>query len=90
LKLWTSFYPYLVLGSINIKKGNISLAENCFDKAINLGAPGNNIKNENLIYVGQVIKVRVNLVTATPTVAPTSTLSLFTLQPTKPAVTTTP
>jgi LysM repeat protein len=50
----------------------------------------NNIKNENLIYVGQVIKVRVNLVTATPTVAPTSTLSLFTSQPTKPAVTSTP
>lgn len=46
LKLWTSFYPYLVLGSINIKKGNISLAENCFDEAIKLDAPDNNIKNE--------------------------------------------
>ena len=35
----------------------------------------NKIKDENLIYVGQVIKIRINLVTPTPTLAPTSTLS---------------
>lgn len=42
----------------------------------------NDIKDENVIFVGQVIKVRVNLVTQTPTLAPTSTLSLTTVQPT--------
>jgi LysM repeat protein len=35
----------------------------------------NDIEDENLIYVGQVIKIRINLVTPTPTKAPTSTLS---------------
>ncbi len=51
----------------------------------------NNIEDENVIYVGQVIKVRVNLVTATPTLAPTSTLSLTTAKPTtNPTVTPTP
>jgi LysM repeat protein len=44
----------------------------------------NDIEDENLIYVGQVIKIRINLVTPTPTKAPTSTLSgqLITPQPT--------
>ena len=42
----------------------------------------NNIEDENVIFVGQLIKVRVNLVTPTVTVAPTSTLSLTTAQPT--------
>ncbi len=51
----------------------------------------NNIEDENVVFVGQVIKVRVNLVTATPTVAPTSTLSLTTALPTNtPVVTATP
>ena len=51
----------------------------------------NNIEDENVIFFGQVIKVRVNLVTATLTLAPTSTLSLTTAQPTtNPAATATP
>lgn len=35
----------------------------------------NDIEDENTIYAGQVIKIRINLVTPTPTLAPTSTLS---------------
>jgi LysM repeat protein len=35
----------------------------------------NNIEDENYIYLGQILKIRVNLVTPTPTVAPTSTLA---------------
>ena len=35
----------------------------------------NDIEDENLIYLGQVIKIRINIVTPTPTLAPTSTLS---------------
>lgn len=35
----------------------------------------NDIEDEDLIYVGQLIRIRINLVTPTPTVAPTSTLS---------------
>lgn len=53
----------------------------------------NKIKDENLIYVGQVIKIRINLVTPTPTLAPTSTLSgvIITAPPSAtPTVTKTP
>jgi len=53
----------------------------------------NNLKDENLIYAGQQIKVRINLVTPTPTKAPTSTLSgvIITAPPSKtPTVTKTP
>ena len=35
----------------------------------------NDIEDENMIYAGQVIKIRINLVTPTPTLAPTSTLA---------------
>lgn len=41
----------------------------------------NNIKDQNAIFVGQVITIRVNLVTPTPTVAPTSTLSGYLVTP---------
>lgn len=41
----------------------------------------NGIKDENLIYLGQVLKIRVNMVTPTPTRAPTSTLSGSTVLP---------
>ncbi len=45
----------------------------------------NNIKDENVIEVGQVIKVRIKIVTPTPTLAPTSTLAVVnvTATPTK-------
>lgn len=42
----------------------------------------NELRDENLISAGQIIRVRVNLVTPTPTIAPTSTLALTTPQPT--------
>lgn len=48
----------------------------------------NRITNENLIYVGQMLKIPVNLVTATPSVAPTSTLSGHLVTP--PSRTSTP
>ena len=41
----------------------------------------NNIKDQNAISVGQVLKVRINLVTPTPTVQPTSTLSGYLVTP---------
>jgi LysM repeat protein len=41
----------------------------------------NNIKDEDVIYLGQVLKVRVNLVTPTPTIAPTSTLAGVLINP---------
>lgn len=43
----------------------------------------NKIEDENLIYVGQKIIIRINLVTPTPTLAPTSTLAgvLITIPP---------
>ncbi len=53
----------------------------------------NKIDDENTVYAGHVIKIRINLVTPTPTIAPTSTLAgvLITAPPSAtPAVTATP
>lgn len=50
----------------------------------------NNLKDENLIYLGQVLKIRVNLVTPTPTVAPTSTLAGQLINPPTATATVTP
>lgn len=41
-----SFYPYTLLGAVNILKGNLSQAEFFFDKAIKLGAPNKSISSE--------------------------------------------
>ncbi len=52
----------------------------------------NDIDDENVIYLGQVLKIRVNLVTPTPTVAPTSTLAGQLINPptSTPTITPTP
>jgi len=45
----------------------------------------NNIDDENLIYVGQVLKIRYGIATPTKTLAPTSTLATINITPTSTA-----
>lgn len=50
----------------------------------------NKITDQNAIEVGQIITIRINLVTPTPTVAPTSTLSGYLVTPVGTATPATP
>lgn len=77
--------PRATVITVTVQSGDSlqSLASE-FDSTVADIMTQNKITNANNIYVGQVLKIRINLQTKTPTLAPTSTLAnLVTPLPTK-------